>query len=89
MRKKKYFIIWVEGFHYTSGEKVKQLTDTGFDYTYKLTEALRIKEDDIEPMRAYMKRHGIAQFVIDSNYTFIPTSYAPKGTILNTKRITF
>jgi len=87
MRKKKYYIIWVEGFTYENGEKVKDLTDYGFKYTTKLTEAIRIKEDDIALIKSYMKRHGVAEFVINGNYTFIPTSYAPKGTILDLKRI--
>jgi len=87
MRKKKYYIIWVEGLTYKYGEKVKNLTNYGFEYTTKLTEAIRIKEDDIVLIKIYMKRHGIAEFVINGNYTFIPTSYAPKGTILDLKRI--
>ena len=87
MRNKKYYIIWVEGFEYFNGEKVKQLTNTGFSYTTKMTEALRIKQKDIGEMMHYMKRHGIADWVIDSPNTFIPTSYAPAGTLLNLKRV--
>jgi hypothetical protein len=83
----KYVIIWVEGIGYRTGEKVKALTDTGFEYTTLLTEALRVKREDLPQIRAYMKRHGIADFVIEGANTFISTTYAPKGTILNTKRI--
>lgn len=83
MKKKKYFIIWVEGFEYTNGEKVKGLTSTGLSYTTLMTKAMRIREGDIGYMKDYMKRHGIADWVINetSSRTFIPTSYAPKGTL--------
>lgn len=83
MKKKKYFIIWIEGFEYKGGEKVKSLTHTGFSYTTKMTEAMRIRECDIHYMKDYMKRHGIAEWVINEKQsrTFIPTSYAPKGTL--------
>ena len=83
MKKKKYYIIWIEGFGYKSGEKVKALTDTGVSYTTKMTNAMRIREKDIHNMKHYMKRHGFADWVINesSSRTFIPTSYAPKGTL--------
>lgn len=81
MKTKKYYIIWVEGITYKRGEKVKTLTDTGFSYTTLLTESLRIRECDINNMKDYMKRHGIADWVINSHNTFIPTTYAPKGTL--------
>jgi hypothetical protein len=89
MARTKYYIIWVEGFEYLNGEKVKSLTNTGFSYTTKMTESLRIREDDITQMKAYMKRHGIADWVIESHNTFIKTNYAPKGTVLNPKRFAF
>ena len=82
----KYYIIWIEGFEYKSGEKVKDFTNTGFSYTTKMTESKRIKAEDIPSVRDYMKRHGVASWVIDSPNTFIRTSYVPKGTLLDTKR---
>jgi hypothetical protein len=78
----KYYIVWIEGFGYKDGEKVKSLTDTGFSYTTKMTEAIRIREKDIPFMLDYMKRHGIADWVINSPNTFIRTSYVPKGSLL-------
>jgi hypothetical protein len=78
----KYYIVWIEGFHYKDGEKVKSLTDTGFSYTTKMMDALRVKEKDIPFMLDYMKRHGIADWVINSPNTFIATSYVPKASLL-------
>ena len=80
-RASKYYIVWIEGFDYLDGEKVKFFTDTGVSYTTKMTEAMRVKADDIPFVLDYLKRHGIAQWVLDSNNTFIATSYVPKGTL--------
>ena len=77
-----YYIVWIEGLGYKDGEKVKSLTDTGFSYTTKMMEALRIRQKDIPFMLDYMKRHGIADWVINSPTTFIATSYIPKGSLL-------
>ena len=44
---KKYFIVWIEGLDYFNGEKIKSFTNTGVDYTLKMTEAIRVKKDDI------------------------------------------
>lgn len=77
-----YYIVWIEGLGYKDGEKVKSLTDTGFSYTTKMMEALRIRQKDIPFMLDYMKRHGIADWVINSPTTFIATSYVPKGSLL-------
>lgn len=75
-----YYIIWIEGFDYKNGEKVKQLTETSFSYTTKMGDAMRIRECDIPAMKHYMSRHGIAEWVINGS-TFIRTSYVPKGTL--------
>jgi hypothetical protein len=77
----KYNIIWVEGLSLRNGEKISKFTDSGADYTTLLTEALRFKESDLHSVHAYLKRHGI------HNYSVHNTSYAPKGTIHNSKRI--
>ena len=77
-----YYIVWIEGLGYKDGEKVKSLTDTGFSYTTKMMEALRIRQKDIPFMLDYMKRHGIADWVINSPNTFIRTNYVPKGSLL-------
>lgn len=83
MKRKKYYIIWIEGLEYKGGEKIKAITDRGFDYTLEMTKALRIRERDIPLMKNLMKRFGIADWVINesSSRTFIPTSYVPKGTL--------
>lgn len=78
----RYYIVWIEGLGYKNGEKVKSLTDTGLSYTTKMTEAMRIREKDIPFMLDYMKRHGIADWVINSPTTFISTSYVPNGSLL-------
>ena len=75
-----YYIIWVEGLTLKRGEKVKSLTDTGVDYTTKMTEALRVKPNDLHNIKHYLGRHGIT-------YTLHEVNYAPHGTILNLKRI--
>jgi len=80
-KRSKYYIIWIEGFEPKAGEKVKTLSNTSFDYTTKMMDAMRIRECDIPNMKHYMKRHGIADWVIESNNTFIRTSYVPKGTL--------
>lgn len=85
MARTQLYIIWIEGFEYKTGEKVNDLTDTGFSYTTLMTESLRVKQQDIEAMKHYLKRHGVAQWVLDNPNTFVKTSYAPKGTILNLK----
>lgn len=83
MKKKRYYLIYVEGIDWFGGEKIKSITDKGFTYTLQVTEALRIRERDIPFMKNLMRRFGIADWVIDetSSRTFIPTSYAPKGTL--------
>ena len=86
IKMKRYFIVWIEGLSYKHGEKVSQLTDTGYDITTKMTEALRVKSEDIPEMKQYLKRHGVSDWCINSQNTFIGTSYAPKGTILDLKR---
>lgn len=85
--KTKYFIIWIEGITAKTGEKVKSFTDTGVDYTTLMTKAVRVKEDDIPTVIAYLKRHGIADWVLNSPNTFIRTSYVPKGTLLDLKKV--
>ena len=77
-----YCYIWVEGLSPERGEKISAVTTDGFEYTTKITEATRIKRSDLERFKRLMKSFGIADWVINGN-TFIPTSYAPKGTLYN------
>ena len=77
-----YYYIWVEGLSPERGEKISAVTTDGFEYTTKITEATRIKRNDLERFKRLMKSFGIADWVINGN-SFIPTSYAPKGTLYN------
>lgn len=77
----KYYIIWIEGFDYKGGEKIKSLNSTGVTYTSKMMDSMRIRQCDIHYMKDYMKRHGFADWCINGNYTFMKTSYVPKGTL--------
>lgn len=70
-----YYIVWIEGLTSKTGEKVKSLTDTGVEYTTRMTSAMRIRKDDKRYMDSYLKRHGI------SGATYVNTNYAPKGTV--------
>lgn len=81
-KQKPYFIIWIEGISYFNGEKVQSFTNTGVEYTTKMTEAIRVKSEDIPAVERYLIRHGISL----TDPTFIGTSYAPKGTIFNWKK---
>ena len=73
------FIIWVEGLSLKTGEKVKDFTDTGVSYTTKMTDAIRVRGNDLIAVESYLNRHGIS-------YTLHSTTYALKGTILDLKR---
>lgn len=81
----KYFIIWIEGFDYKGGEKVKSFdTKHGeyrISYTLDMTKSLRVKREDIPKALNVLKQCNVANWVIESQNTFISTSYAPKGTI--------
>lgn len=78
----KYFIIWIEGFNHKTGDKVKGFNKDGsIIYTHKMSDSLRIEKSDIPAMRAKLKSIGIADWVTESDKTFVKTSYAPKGTL--------
>lgn len=80
--KNTYYIIWIEGFNYKTGDKVKSFDKDGsIIYTHKMTDALRIRKEDIEGMRNKLRRIGIADWAVDSPNTFVETHYAPKGTV--------
>ena len=65
MARTKYYYIWIEGISPRNGELVKSLTNYGYDVTNKITEALRVKQEDIHIFTAYLKRHGVADWVLD------------------------
>lgn len=75
----KYYIIWIEGLSWQRGEKIKTLTDDDHTYTTLITESLRVKPTH----RKVVSNRLIDQGVVPSFITFIPTSYAPAGTIWN------
>lgn len=75
-----YYYIWIEGITPQTGEKISQVTDDGFEYTTKITEAIRIKKADKERFKDVLREKGIAEWCVEGN-AFIPTSYAPTGTL--------
>ena len=82
IRNAKYFFVWVEGFEPKNGEKIKHFRDDGsIEYTCEMMDAMRVRRKDITAVEEKMRRHGVADWVMDSQNTFIGTSYAPKGTI--------
>jgi hypothetical protein len=46
---------------------------------------MRVKPGDIHIIKAYLKRHGVSNWCLESAETFQPISYAPAGTIFNSK----
>lgn len=81
----KYYWIWIEGLSAYGGEKIKSVNEDGsFEYTLKVTEALRIKEKDLSDFKELMAER-IADWVYNNDNTYIPTRYAPKGTIWKNK----
>lgn len=85
MKRKQYYIVWIEGFEYRKGEKIKSLkpytgSDSGVVYTTKLTDAMRVEKKDIPELIDELRKRGLAEWAIVSNNTFIKTTYTPKGT---------
>ena len=76
-----YLIIWVEGLTPATGEKISKVTDEGFEYTTKMSEALRIRKEDRMEFGNLMRENGIADWVLSAAGTFCSSSYAPKGTL--------
>jgi len=76
-----FFIVWVEGLSPESGEKISKITDEGFEYTTKMSKALRILKEQRMEFEDLMRENGIADWVISSSGTFCPSSYAPSGTL--------
>ena len=77
-----YYIVWIEGFNYKTGDKIKTFDKDGdIVYTHKMKEAMRVKKEDVSTMREKLRMLGIAQWAVDSPNTFVETHYAPKGTI--------
>lgn len=87
MRQQMYIVV-VEGLSARHGGKVAEVIDTKdkwgnptkrFTYTLNMTSALRVAEKDIPAFKNLMVEMEIADRVINSDKTFIPTSYCPDG----------
>ncbi len=77
-----YFIIWIEGFQYKTGDKIKSFDKDGrIVYTHKMKDAMRILPKDIPNMKLRLHNIGIADWAVESESTFVKTHYAPKGTL--------
>jgi hypothetical protein len=77
-----YFIIWIEGFQYKTGDKIKSFDKDGrIVYTHKMTESMRIRPEDIPNMKRKLHSIGIADWAVESDNTYVKTHYAPKGTL--------
>ena len=80
--KNTYYIVHIEGIYYKTGDKIKSFDKDGsIIYTHKMTNSMRVTEEDIPTMREKLRGIGIANWVVDSPNTFVKTHYAPKGTI--------
>jgi ribosomal protein S16 len=86
MRKRPYYyIVWIEGLSWKRGEKIKSIGQYGVaEYTTKMTEALRVKPEDVPHFKHWLRRHGVTEWTLES--AFVKTNYAPKDTIFNVKR---
>jgi len=74
-----YYVVWIEGLEPISGEKIKTLTETEHDYTTKMTEALRVKAEDLELVRRILRNSGVAEWALRN--CFHKVHYAPKNTL--------
>ncbi len=82
MKKERFwYIVWIEGLSWKRGEKLKSLSHSGSDNTLRMMDALRVKAEDVSACRELMTKNGIAGWVVNSDRTFIRTSYAPAGTV--------
>lgn len=79
-KKPYYYIVWIEGLSYKRGEKIHYIDEQGnIKYTAKMMEAMRVKPEDFHYMKDWLKRHGVAQWALET--AFIRVNYAPKDTI--------
>lgn len=85
MRKVKFYIVWIEGLSPRYGEKLKQFITShrqeDYVVTSKMTKALRVKPEDVEEVKDTLRNLGVSDWCVDSPHTFVPTTYAPAGTI--------
>jgi len=79
--KQEFFVVWIEGLSPQRGEKIKTMDSNDHTYTTKMTEALRVKREDIERVKGILRGRGVANWALEGAGTFHKVSYAPKGTI--------
>jgi len=79
--KPEFFVVWIEGFSPERGEKIKTLNSNEHSYTTKMTDALRVKREDIQRVKGILRSRGVADWALDGVGTFHKVSYAPSGTI--------
>jgi len=80
-QKQEFFVIWIEGLSPEKGEKIKTLNSGEHSYTTKMTDALRVKREDIERVKGILRSRGVANWALEGAGTFHKVSYAPKGTL--------
>ena len=79
--KPEFFVVWIEGLSPEKGEKIKTLDSFNHSYTTKMTEALRVKREDIQRVKGILRSRGVAGWALEGAGTFHKVSYAPKGTL--------
>jgi hypothetical protein len=79
--KEEFFVVWIEGITPERGEKIKTLNYNNHTYTTKMSEALRVKREDIERVKGILRDRGVANWALEGAGTFHKVSYAPKGTL--------
>ena len=79
-KKTTYYFLWVEGFSAKGGEKIKSLDGSDHTYTLKMSEALRVKEQDRAHVEELLIAQGVSSWVFEQE-SWIKTGYAPAGTI--------
>ena len=85
MSKPKYYYVWIEGLSPKRGEKLKQFIEShrqeDYVITTRMSDAMRVKPEDVETVKEKLRSLGVADWVLDSLNTFIPIKYAPAGTV--------
>jgi hypothetical protein len=79
--KPEFYVIWIEGLSPQRGEKIKSLDGEYCEYTTKMSEALRVKKEDIETVKAILKSKGVADWAINGVGTFHKVTTNPKGNL--------
>jgi hypothetical protein len=81
IRKPEFFVVWIEGLTPEKGEKIKTLDSFNHSYTTKMTEALRVKREDIQRVKDILRDRGVSEWALEGAGAFHKVGYAPKGTL--------